>query len=85
MIIVDASLAAKWVFWEAQSDAALSFWNNEAGNLGAPDLIALEVAGAIVRRANIDKSLREDMNEALVKWTRLLSGTSMQQFRLTTA
>ena len=85
MIVVDASLAAKWILWEAQSELALQFWNQHAGDLAAPDLIALEVAGAIVRRANADKSLGMAMSEALGLWARLLSGVQLQQWRMTTS
>jgi predicted nucleic acid-binding protein len=84
MIVVDASLAAKWILWEAQSELALKFWNENAGDLCAPDLIALEVAGAIVRRANTDKSLGMAMSEALGLWARFLSGVQLQQWRMTT-
>jgi predicted nucleic acid-binding protein len=85
MIVVDASLAAKWVLWEAQSDAALDFWDKYAGDLAAPDLISVEVAGAIVRRANITKSLTDAMGEALDQWARMLAGTQLQQFRITSS
>jgi predicted nucleic acid-binding protein len=85
MIIVDASLAAKWIFWEADSEQALDFWNANAGDLGAPDLIALEVAAAAVRRANMEKVLADSMKEALTVWGRILSGPSLQQFRMTTS
>jgi predicted nucleic acid-binding protein len=85
MIIVDASLAAKWIFWEADSVQALDFWNANAGDLGAPDLIALEVAAAAVRRANMEKVLADSMREALTVWGRILSGPSLQQFRMTTS
>ncbi len=85
MIVVDASLAAKWIFWEADSEQALDFWNAHAGDLGAPDLIAVEVAAAAVRRANMEKILADDMKEALAVWARILSGSSLQQFRLTTS
>jgi predicted nucleic acid-binding protein len=85
MIIVDASLAAKWIFWEADSEQALDFWNANAGDLGAPDLIAVEVAAAAVRRANMEKLLADDMKEALAAWGRILSGSSLQQFRMTTS
>jgi predicted nucleic acid-binding protein len=84
MIVVDASLAAKWILWEAQSELALKFWNENAGDLSAPDLIALEVAGAIVRRANPEKSLGMAMSEALGLWARFLSGVQLQQWRMTT-
>jgi predicted nucleic acid-binding protein len=83
MIIVDASLAAKWIFWEADSEQALDFWNVNAGHLGAPDLIAVEVAAAAVRRANMEKLLADDMKEALAAWGRIMSGSSLQQFRMT--
>jgi predicted nucleic acid-binding protein len=85
MIIVDASLAAKWIFWEADSEQALDFWNVNAGDLGAPDLIAVEVAAAAVRRANLEKLLADDMKEALAAWGRILSGSSLRQFRMTTS
>ena len=83
MIVVDASLAAKWVLWEAHSDAALDFWETHVGDLAAPDLIAVEVASALVRRANMDKSLTEAMREGLMHWSRLMAGTGIQQFRVT--
>lgn len=85
MIVVDASLAAKWIFWEANSEQALDFWDAHAGDLGAPDLIAVEVAAAVVRRANMEKMLADDMKEALAAWGRILSGSSLQQFRITTS
>jgi predicted nucleic acid-binding protein len=85
MIIVDASLAAKWIFWEADSEQALDFWSVNAGDLGAPDLIAVEVAAAVVRRANMEKMLADDMKEALAVWGRMLAGSSLQQFRMSTS
>ena len=69
MIVVDASLAAKWVIWEADSLAALRFLRKYGRELTAPDLIFVEVAGAIVRRANETKSLRDDALVALDKWS----------------
>jgi predicted nucleic acid-binding protein len=83
MIIVDASLAAKWILWEAQSEEALDLWDRHAGDLGAPDLMAIEVASAIVRRANIDKALTAAMQEGLRQWARMMAGTQLQQFRTT--
>jgi predicted nucleic acid-binding protein len=83
MIVVDASLAAKWIFWEAQSKLALEFWSANAGELAAPDLVALEVATAIVRRANADKALSDAMADALDLWARFLSGVQLQLWRMT--
>lgn len=81
MYVVDASLAVKWIFWEHDSAEALAFWNAEAGNLCAPDLLVVEMASAIVRRGNIDKALHQDMAEALSKCARLFAGNSIQLFR----
>jgi len=81
MKVVDASLAVKWIFWEHNSAEALAFWHEHAGDLAAPDLLAVEMAGAIVRRGNIDKAMRDDMAEALDKCARLFSGTAIELFR----
>ena len=72
MIVVDASLAAKWIIVEPNSAAALAFLEECTEPLVAPDLIAIEVSSAIVRRANMDKALRETMRQAAVRWANLL-------------
>lgn len=69
MIVVDASLAVKWLLWEADTRQALRFLFKPGRTLGAPDLIFVEVARAIVRRANERKGIEEDAIEALRKWT----------------
>jgi len=69
MIVVDASLAAKWMLWEAESRAALRFLLHPGRSLCGPDLLFSEVAGAIVKRANMKKSIAADALEALQKWT----------------
>ncbi len=56
-VIVDASVALKWVIEEDGSDAARSLIENE--ELAAPDLIFIECANALwakVRRKQIDRS-----------------------------
>ena len=68
MIVVDASLAAKWIIVEPNSAAALAFLEECTEPLVAPDLIAIEVSSAIVRRANMDKALGETMRQAAVRW-----------------
>ena len=72
MIVVHASLAAKWIIVEPNSAAALAFLKECVDPLLAPDLIAIEVASAIVRRANMDKALGETMREAIGRWASLL-------------
>ena len=69
MIVVDASLAAKWMLWEPQTLEALAFLRRYGKQLCGPDLLFSEVAGAIVRHANINKGIEEDALEALRKWT----------------
>jgi predicted nucleic acid-binding protein len=72
MIVVDASLAAKWIIVEPNSAAALAFLEDCTEPLVAPDLIAIEVSSAIVRRANMDKALGETMRDANARWASLL-------------
>ncbi|OYU14757.1 MAG: hypothetical protein CFE37_09085 [Alphaproteobacteria bacterium PA4] len=69
MIVVDASLAAKWLLWEADSQAALQFLGRHRDEICGPDILFVEVASAIVRRGNMDKRLGEDALRALDKWT----------------
>lgn len=69
MIVVDASVAVKWVAWEADSDQALQFLAIHGPELCAPDIILLEVAGAIVRLANMREWTKADAEEALLAWT----------------
>ncbi len=56
MIVVDASLALKWYFKEAFSDEAEALLAAHSGDIAAPDIFVIEVIGALVRRANIDKA-----------------------------
>ena len=52
MIVVDASVAAKWLFLEPGTMDALALLSRFRGEMHAPDLILVEVAGAVVRRIN---------------------------------
>ena len=69
IVVVDASLAAKWMLWEADSRTALRFLFHKKHELCAPDLLFTEVAAAIVKRANMNKEIADDALEALRKWT----------------
>ncbi|HEX8363841.1 MAG TPA: type II toxin-antitoxin system VapC family toxin [Allosphingosinicella sp.] len=69
IVVVDASLAAKWMLWEADSRTALRFLFRKEHELCAPDLLFTEVAAAIVKRANMKKEIAADALEALRKWT----------------
>ena len=69
IVVVDASLAAKWMLWEAESRDALRFLYYKGRDLCGPDLLFTEVAAAIVARANEKKGIEADALEALRKWT----------------
>lgn len=83
MIVVDASLAAKWMLWEPQSRDALRFLFHHGRNLCGPDLLFTEVAGAIIRRANMTKEIEADALEALRKWTTAWSQHTVKPYRIT--
>jgi predicted nucleic acid-binding protein len=77
MSVVDASLAAKWIIVEPNSAAALAFLEECIDPLVAPDLIAIEVSSAIVRRANMDKALGQTMRDANARWASLLDAQTI--------
>jgi predicted nucleic acid-binding protein len=83
MIVVDASLAVKWMLWEPDSPAALAFLGEPKRELAAPELIFIEVAGVIVRRGNQDKALKADALRALQKWTIAWSDHVVRNYRVT--
>lgn len=60
MIVVDASLAVKWYIRESLSSEALALLLKYERDVTVPDIFVAEVLGALVRRANIDKSLRAE-------------------------
>jgi predicted nucleic acid-binding protein len=82
MTVVDASLAVKWMLWEADSGDALAFLSS-GGDLVAPDLLFIEVAGAIVRRGNENKAMQADALRALEKWTIAWSDHVVKNYRVT--
>ena len=82
-MVIDASLAVKWYRPEADSEAAHTFYAMHGCGLAAPDLIAVEVAGALVRCANADKSMMSVMNEVIDEWSTLLAGPSITLYRTT--
>ena len=77
MIVVDASLAAKWIIAEPDSAHALQFLFEHGHDLGAPDIIHIEVTSAIVRRANENKSLLGNAMQAFDKWTKQIVPTTL--------
>lgn len=79
MIVVDASFAAKWVLDEPASPAAQAYLGKHAGQLIAPDFIAIEVGGAIVRRANMNQISGRDALFTLEAWNILLGSRIIRQ------
>jgi predicted nucleic acid-binding protein len=75
MIVIDASVAAKWFLPEKGSDAAVELQEGPDA-LIAPDIIRMEVAGSITRRVRAEK--KEDRISPAVarslcdKWFRFL-------------
>jgi predicted nucleic acid-binding protein len=82
MIVVDASLAVKWMLWEADTPDAIAFLRS-SGELVAPDLLFIEVAGAIVRRGNEDKAIQDDALRAVEMWTIAWSDHVVKNYRVT--
>jgi predicted nucleic acid-binding protein len=67
MIVVDASIAAKWYLHEPGSEEAAALLTS-AAILVAPSLIRIEVTGAIIRRYREGKLSRELAREACDLW-----------------
>jgi predicted nucleic acid-binding protein len=81
MIVIDASLAVKWFLVEADSSDANRFLADFAGQIAVPDLIVIEVASALVRRANSIKTEASDIVVLLDKWSALLTQPAIKLYR----
>jgi predicted nucleic acid-binding protein len=67
MIVVDASIAAKWYLNEAGSEEAAALLTSDAPLL-APALIRIEVSGAMIRRYREGKLSLQRAGEACALW-----------------
>jgi predicted nucleic acid-binding protein len=65
VIVIDASLAVKWFIREKFSLEAMALFEEHGGAIIVPDIFVIEVIGVLVRRANIDKSLRIESEDSL--------------------
>jgi predicted nucleic acid-binding protein len=74
MIVIDASLAVKWFADEDHSEAADSVLANNPSNIVVPEVFLGEVVGALVRRANVDRSLRRESEASIDRFVMLMSG-----------
>jgi predicted nucleic acid-binding protein len=70
MIAIDATIAAKWCLNEAGSRQALALIVGSRDPLVAPDLIQLEVAGAITRRHRMGGLNRAEAEMLISDWKR---------------
>ncbi len=71
MIVVDASVAAKWYLPEVGSDAALELLGGPH-LLSAPELIRLEVLGALARRVRTGDATQDETQSRCQNWLRHL-------------
>ncbi len=77
MIVVDASVAVKWLIEEPGSAAAAAVLESDRGVLFAPDLVSVEVAGALSRRVRDGRFSPEDARAGYDKWSLLLDQESL--------
>ncbi len=77
MIVVDASIAAKWYLNEPGSAEAAALLTS-ASTLIAPALIRVEVTGAIIRRYREGLLSLERAKEACDLWDRELAGGALR-------
>jgi predicted nucleic acid-binding protein len=69
VIVVDASIAVKWIRWETDSADAHEFLERYRAQLIAPDMIISEVAGVIVREVNMGNWPLDEAKRLLSQWT----------------
>jgi predicted nucleic acid-binding protein len=82
VIVVDASLAVKWYLLEALTPEALKLLADHGGDIVVPDIFVTEVIGALVRRANVDKSLRSESQESISRFVSLFDAELISAQRL---
>ena len=71
MIVLDASVAVKWYAIEPFTQEALGLLRELHGNITVPDIFISEVVGALVRHANIDKTLRSASTTSIDRFASL--------------
>lgn len=81
MIVIDASVAVKWLIVEVGSESATALLKSSEP-LFAPDLMLVEVGGAVVRQANERKIVRNDASTALARWAAVWGSGRLQTRRL---
>lgn len=73
MIVVDASVAVKWLVVEPDTEIADEFLALNRGKLVAPAIFTVEVASALVRKANEVKANRKGSEAGLISLGEMLN------------
>lgn len=76
MIVVDASVAVKWLVAEADEDAAEQLLLSD-DELAAPLLLRVEVTAAIARKARFQEITVDDASAAIELWSSILGGSDI--------
>ena len=85
VIVFDASLAVKWFVDEVNSDSANQLLRRHEGEIAVPELFVTEVVGALVRRANMDKTLRSEVEFSISRLIRMIENHMLRVNALTPA
>jgi len=70
MIVIDATVAAKWYLTEADSSKAIALIASNQEDFCAPDWIEVEVASAIARRHRMGGATRSEAEALISDWRR---------------
>lgn len=84
MIVVDASLATKWLLTEADSEAALAFLEAREPEIAAPDLLAIEVCRALVTAANMGRIDKRAGRTLIAEWLKTVDQGNFRLYALDT-
>lgn len=71
MIVIDASIAAKWFLPESSSEAAVNLLSSKK-KLLAPAILRHEVTAAIAKAARMNRISKEDAHLFIGRWCRML-------------
>lgn len=74
LVVVDASVAAKWVLTEPETGVALELLS-EGVRCAAPEIIRLEVTGAVIRRLRTDAMTPDQAKAACDDWGDLIANS----------
>ena len=83
MIVIDASLAAKWYLEEQGSEAAIDLLLAHSPNISVPDIFAIELVATLVREANMQKDRAGDVRGSLDRFKALCEGNGITLVRAT--